>query len=137
MATRNFSELIVKVEDAVASGVLQTLAAWGLEINGVETEAVTERSDGFGASWVANLFAGLKECKPVTLKMFYDDAGAPSPKTLFVGKEGEKRQLEVTYGGTSKSTFYTLIQNVKRLPKRGENHKLEVTLLPTGAVTEA
>jgi hypothetical protein len=136
MATRNFSELIVKVDDTVG-GALQSLAAWGLEMNGFETNAITERSDGFGKSWVENLFAGLREAKPVTLTMFYDDAAAPSPKTMFVGKEGEQRTLEVTYGGTGKSTVETLIQTVKRLPKRGEMHKLEVTLLPTGAVVEA
>ena len=114
-----------------------------LTFNGIDIEAMTEESHSFGDSWVENLFTGLRKGADVNLGGFYDDAATTGPHVIFndVGNTASvsagPRTLTITWGGSKTTSFETWIKNYKRIPSRGELTKYEVTLLLSGAVTEA
>jgi hypothetical protein len=105
------------------------------EINGLEVEALLQESHGFGKSWVENLFTGMKKGNPITISGFYNDV-ANGPDALFKAI-GDSRTIVITWGAAKTSTATVLIQKYTRQPINGETHKYTVTLVPSGAVTEA
>lgn len=106
-----------------------------LEINEMTVEALLEQSDTFGDIWMEQLATGSKRASPVTLKGFYDDTAATGPDVIF-NAIGATRTLKITWGGSKTTSVETIIQTYKRMPTRGELTKFEVTLIPTGVVTE-
>lgn len=135
MATYGFDDLELEIDVAVG-GALTSLKAYVFEVGGLEIEAVLEDGHTAGDSWVERVATGLKDAKEFTLKGFYDDTATTGPDAMLVGI-GEVRSFKFTWGGTKTSAFECLIQKYSRLPAKGELTKFEVTLAPTGAVTEA
>lgn len=131
MATYGQSNLGITVGGTEMKTHIQT-------INGLEIEALTEESDTFGDSWIENLYVGIRRAQPLVLGGFYDDTATTGPDAKFgTAVLGTTVAVVVTWGGTKTSTFSALVQKYKRTPVRGQLHKYEVTLLPSGAVTEA
>lgn len=106
-----------------------------LEMNGIDIEAIIEEAHTFGDSWVEQLFSGLKRANEITFKGFYDDTVTVGPDVIF-NAIGDTRTLTITWGGSKTTGMDTVIKNYRRLPARGETHKFEVVLSPTGAVNE-
>lgn len=126
----------LKIEFDNSSDTLQNMSAYITEINEVSVNAINEEATTVGSTWVAQLFSGMKSTDEVTLTGFYDDTASTGPDVIF-NSVGDSRTLKVTYGSTKTTSVETIIQNYKRIPAKEENTKFEVTLLPTGTVTEA
>jgi hypothetical protein len=135
MATYGFDDVEVEI-DAAVGGSLTSLKAYVEEIGDFEIEAILEESHTAGDSWKERLFTGLKDAKEFSLKGFYDDTASTGSNAMLLGI-GEVRSFKFTYGGTKTSAFECVIGSYKRLMKRGANHRFEVKIVPTGAVTEA
>lgn len=105
-------------------------------INGLDIEALIQESHAFGDSWVEHLYSGVKRGGPLTLSGFYDDTGTTGPDAKF-NTVGTEVAVVITWGGSKTSTFTGLVTAYRRLPVRGESTRFEVTLNPTGAITEA
>lgn len=110
-------------------------------INGVEISSIMEESHAFGDTWFESLATGNKMMAPVVLGGFYDDTATTGPNALFVttasGPDTSSAALVVTYGSTKTTTVQAFIVKYKRTLSLGKLHGFEVTLQPTGAVTEA
>ncbi len=134
MAKYGSPELTIEVDNNL--GAAQDISEYVTEINGLDVEAILEESHGFGADWVEQFFTGLKRANELTLGGPYDDA-ANGPNAIFVGQEGDTREVAITWGGSNASTFDAIIRQYRRIPSRGELTKWEVALMPTGEVVEA
>ena len=112
-----------------------------LECNGVEIEAILEESHSFGDAWFESLGTGLRKMAPVVLMGLYDDTSSTGPDAIFnavnSGPSVSTRTLQIVYGSTKSTSVETLIAKYTRKIARQVLHKYEVTLQPSGAVTEA
>ena len=107
------------------------------EIGGIEIEALTEDSGGFGDSWEEVLATGLKKVGGLTIKGIYDDTATTGPNVIWnAAGNTTSRTLKVTWGGSKTTSVETIITKYVRAPQRGALTKFEVTLAATGAVTE-
>jgi hypothetical protein len=131
----------VTIEFDNSGGTLQNMTQYVTAINSVDIEAVLEESHSFGDSWFESLATGLRKMGDVTLSGFYDDTASTGPDAIFGAvvdaPATATRTLKVTWGGTKTTTVETLIMKYSRKAVRNEVTKFEVTLRPTGAVTEA
>ena len=105
-------------------------------LNGFEVEALIQESHTFGDSWVERLYTNIRNAMPFTLVGFYDDTVTTGPDAKF-NTLGTTVAVVLTWGGTKTSTFNAIVTKYKRTPTRGELHRYEVELTPSGAVTEA
>src|SRR5688572_31875270 len=100
-----------------------------------------EESHAFGDSWFESLATGMKQMADVVLGGFYDDTATTGPDALFVttasGPSTSGTTLIITYGSTKTTSVSTFIVKYRRTLALGKLHGFEVTLRPTGAVTEA
>lgn len=141
MAKYGGADVVVKFDNA--TGTLQDMSQYVLEMGDINIEAVLEDSHTFGDSWAEVLFAKLRKGSDISLRGFYDDTATTGPDVIFndVGNGattgGGSRTLEVTYGSTKKSTVETFIRSYKRTGKAGGLTRYEVVLALTGAVAEA
>lgn len=112
-----------------------------LDINGVEIEAILEETHSFGDSWFESLAVGLRKMADVVLGGFYDDAASTGPDVVYnavvSGPTSATRTLQIIYGASKSTSVETLNMKYGRKLARGVLHKYEVTLRPTGTVTEA
>ena len=105
-------------------------------------EALIEQSDGFGASWFAQAYTGVRKMNDIQLDGMYDDTAVSGPDVIFndVGNAAEAagttRGLRVTYGNSKSTLVETIIRKYTRHPVRGKLTAFSVTLVPTGAPTE-
>jgi len=60
------------IEFDSSSDAYVDMSAYIQAINGVEVEALIEQSDGFGASWVAQAYAGVRKMNDIQLDGFYE-----------------------------------------------------------------
>lgn len=132
----------LKVEiDSTEGGSLSDVSQYVLDINGVEVEAVLTESHAFGDSWFEFLATGMRRMNPITLGGFYDDTSSTGPDAIFGAVQDSPadgtRTLKITWGGSKTTSVETFIQKYTRRPVRGDLTRFEVTLQPTGAVTEA
>lgn len=121
-----------------ASGTPVDVSAEILEFNGLDVEALLEESHGFGETFAAMLFCGVKRLADITLSGFYDDLTPDGTDEIFnaIGNT-TTRTLAVTWGGTNISSVETVIKRYVHRMIRRECTKFEVVLMATGAVTEA
>ncbi len=105
-------------------------------IGGMDVEALLQEGHTFGDAWVEQLYSGIKRGTPLELAGFYDDTVTTGPDAVF-NTVGTTIAMVITWGGTKTSTFSAVVSVYRRLPTRGETHRYSVTLIPTGAVTEA
>jgi hypothetical protein len=100
-----------------------------------------EESHAFGDTWFESLATGMKQMADVVLGGFYDDTATTGPDALFVttasGPSTSSASLVITYGSTKTTTVSAFIVKYRRTLSLGKLHGFEVTLRPTGAVTEA
>ena len=106
-------------------------------IDGFGIDAIIEQANAFGDSWVEQLYSGLRQANEFTLEGFYDDVASVGSKPMYTNSEGETRSVVLTWGGSNTSSFEAIIKSHRRLPTRDGSTRYSVTLVPTGAVTEA
>lgn len=112
-----------------------------MDINDVDVETMMEESHTFGDSWFESLAVGIRKMADIKLKGMYDDTATTGPDALFnttaAGPSDSSKVLVITYGGSKTTSVGVFIQKYSRKLDRGKIHKYEVTLQPTGTVTEA
>lgn len=106
-------------------------------IDGFEIEAIIEEAHTFGDAWVEQLYSGLRRANEFTVEGFYDDVASVGSKPMYNNSEGETRSVVITWGGSNTSSFEAIIKSHRRIPTREGSLRYSVTLVPTGAVTEA
>ena len=137
MAKYGSNSVAIQIKDGVdGAGDYQTVSTDILNLPGLEIEAVSEESHGFGVGWAEHLATGLKQCADITLKGFYDDTASTGTHALFK-RAGSIATMKITWGGSYTSEFDVLIQKYRRLPARGALTKFEASLQVTGEVVEA
>lgn len=112
-----------------------------LECNGVEIEAILEESHSFGDAWFESLAVGVRRMAPVVKSGFYDDTASTGPDAMYnavaSGPTVTLRTWQCVYGAAKSTSVEMLIAKYGRKLARAVIHKYEVTLQPSGAVTEA
>lgn len=139
MAKYGSNSIVIEYDNA--GGSLVDISQHVLEMNGIEIEALLEESHSFGDAWFEALSTGLRKLADITLSGFFDDVATTGPDVLFggafpTGPASTTRTFKITWGGTKTTSVETYLSKYKRVGKRGEVTKYEVTLRPTGAVTE-
>jgi hypothetical protein len=135
LATYAWNAFKVEVDSAVG-GSLTDMSAYITEVGDIEVEALTQEVTPATTAAVAHLYTGILEGKPLTIKGVYDDTASTGPNVVFVGVGGV-RSVKITYGASKTTAFEAIIKSYKRGAKKGEMTAYEVTLLPTGTITEA
>ncbi len=136
MAKYGSADVAIEIKDDVdGAGDFQAVSGDVLDIPGIDIQADTEESHGFGDSWAEVLATGLSRVADMTLKGFYDDTAATGTHALF-NRVGSIATFKMTWGNSYTTTVDVLIKSYKRLPVRGELTKFEALLVATGAVEE-
>lgn len=140
MAKYGSNSLVIQI-DSTEGGSLTDISQYITSINGVEVEAVLAESHSFGDAWFEHLATGVRKMNPIVMGGFYDDTASTGPNAIFVGVQDSpadaSRTLQITWGGSKTTTVEVWIAKYSRLASRNELTRFEVTLQPTGAVTEA
>lgn len=140
MAKSTPAGIVIKYDNS--GGTLVDLSQYILTIGGVDVESVLEEVHSFGDSWEESLPIGVGKMAPIVLGGLYDSVVTVGPDALFIRTSPETptsatRTLEITWEGSKKTTVETFVKVYKRSPDRNALTKFEVTLQPTGTVTEA
>ena len=136
MAQYSSANVVFVIKDT--GGTLRTLTPYIRSIGNVSIEGIIQEATVFGATWATFVSTAIKKMSPLTLGGFYDTTADVGPDVLFAGHEGETRtECVLTYGGSKTTTFDAIIQKYERLPKLGAMTEYQVTIQPTGTVTEA
>jgi hypothetical protein len=135
MAKYGSGSLVIEFDNS--GGSLVDMTQYVLEVNGVKISAILEESHTFGDTWFESLATGLSKLDDINIKGFYDDTATTGPNAIWnaIGNT-TTRTIKFTWGGSKTTSVETIIMDYARLPKRGELTKFEVTLRPTGTVTE-
>ena len=133
MAKYSSADLVVMVDNS--GGTPTDMSAYVTDPGDFERYIATEETTPIGSANETNASAGVSGVKDIKLGGFYDDTVTTGPHVIF-NALGETRTLTVTWGGAKTSSVETIITSYKRLPKVKKLVGFEVTLLPTGAVTE-
>lgn len=136
MAKYSFADGVFKI-DAADAGALQDMSQYCDIIGGFKISKFVEESHTLGDAWVESLFAGIRKGEDFTVEGFYDDTATTGPNVVFNGTHLVTRSVEITYGGTKKSTFEAWIVDFERVLARDKMTRFKATIRPTGAVTEA
>lgn len=136
MAQYSSASVVISIKDN--GGSSQTFTAYVRSIGNVSIEAIIQEATAFGMTWATYVSTGIKKMAAITLGGFYDTAATSGPDVLFASHEGDTRTgCVITYGGSKTTTFDAIIQKYERMPKLGAMTEYQVTLQPTGTVTEA
>lgn len=140
MAKYGPSSVVVEYDNA--AGSLVDISQHVLTINDIDVENLMEEVHSFGDSWEESLPIGVGRMAPITLGGIYDDTASTGPDALFAdripeGPATNTRTLEITFGSTKSVSVETHLVMYKRQLARDGLTKFEVTLQPTGDVTEA
>jgi len=137
MAQYSSADVIVLVDNN--AGAPQTFTAYVRAIGNISIEGIIQEATVFGASWATFVSTAIKKMAPITLGGFYDTTAVEGPDVLFAGYAGSTttRTVKITYGGGKYTEFEALVQKYERMPKLGAMTEYQVTLQPTGTVTEA
>lgn len=140
MAKYGSNSLVIEI-DSTEGGSLTDISQYITDIDGVEVEALLQESHSFGDAWFEQLATGIRRMNPITLGGFYDDTASTGPNAIFVNVQDspadQTRTFKITWGGTKTTTVEVWIQKYRRAPVRNELTRFQVTLVPTGSVTEA
>lgn len=139
MAVYGSSSVTVNCDDA--GGTSRNMTQHTLDINGIEIETILEETHAFGDAWVESLAVGLRRMMDVVLGGLYDDTTTTGPdavySTVATGPTSTTRTFQVVYGAAKSTSAETHARKYRRILTRGQLHKYEATLNPTGVVTEA
>ncbi len=136
-----YNSVDFKIEFDNSSGVLQDMSVYITDAGPMEKDTKPQEITPFGAADETFDGTGVGSVKSITLKGDYDDTATTGPDAIFndVGCKnttGGTRTLKYTYGSTKTTSVETIITGYKRVPGVKKLTGLEVTLQPTGAVTE-
>ena len=135
-----YSSASAKVEFDLVGGTLQDMSPYVTDINGVDIESITEESTPFTVAWQAHLPVGIFKMADVVIGGFYDDAATTGPDVVFNalsnGPAASTRTLKITYGASKSTSVETWIVKMSRKLVRNGLTRFEVTLRPTGTVSE-
>lgn len=135
MATYGPDDVVVRYDNS--SGSLVDMTQHVISIDGLDIEALfDDQARSFGDVWSDQQPIGVKQWQPVTIEGLYDDTATTGPDAIF-NSVGSIRTLELTYGGTKKTTVETYIKNYRRLPNIDRLTHYQVVIQPFGAPTEA
>ena len=140
MAKYGSNSLIVAVDNS--SGTPVTMTNYITSIGNVTVEALLQETTAFGDSFVEQLSTGMRRAEPIVLGGLYDDTGT-GPDAVFndvasgPADTASTRTITITWGGSKTTACEAIITNYTRTATRGELTAYEVTLTPTGTVTEA
>lgn len=135
----NYGQPNVTVNFDNSGGTPVNISNQVMTISAIDKEIALEESDAMGDAWAEFLSAAVSRMAEITLGGLYDDTAATSVNALAGGNSdlGAIRTLQVVFGSTKSITVECLIKNFRRLISRGELHKYELVLQPTGTPTEA
>ncbi len=125
----------VKIEFDNTGGSLVDMSAHITTFNGIKREALTVEATTFSLSAEAHAAVGVTRVNDVPLRGFYDDTATTGPDVIF-NALGATRTLKITWGSTKTTSVETIIVGYDRIAQVGKLTEYEVTLRPTGAVTE-
>ena len=140
MAKYGSNSLIVAVDNS--SGTPVTMTNYITSIGNVTVEALLQETTAFGDSFVEQLSTGMRRAEPIVLGGLYDDTSG-GPDSVFndvasgPADTASTRTITITWGGSKTTACEAIIPNYTRTATRGELTAYEVTLTPTGTVTEA
>ncbi|MEE3331965.1 MAG: hypothetical protein VX246_13955 [Myxococcota bacterium] len=139
MAKFGSNSLIVAVDNS--SGSVVTMTSYITSINAIEVEAILTESHSFGDAWFEQLATGVRKASDLVLGGLYDDTSTTGPDAIFNdvadGPSDSTRTVTITFGGSKTCSFEAIISKYTRTATRNELTAFEVTLVPTGTVTEA
>lgn len=101
-----------------------------------EVEAILEETTALGDTWEEHHDTGIRRAPEITLSGPYDDTATTGPDAIF-NAVGATRTAKWTFGGSKTFEVETIIRRYRVNLKRGGLHMFEVTLQPTGTVTQA
>ena len=130
MAKYGSNSIIVAVDNS--SGTPVTMTNYVTTINAVSVEALLQETTAFGDAWQEQLSTGMRRAEPIVLGGLYDDTSTTGPDAIF-----NDVAITITWGGSKTTACEAIITNYTRTATRGELTAYEVTLTPTGTVTEA
>lgn len=113
-----------------------TMTSFGTQIDGFERDTKMIDTTPFGATDATYLGSGVKRVKPIKITGFYDDTASTGPDAVF-NTLGVFSTLVVGYGNSKTSSVSAGVVSYTRKPKVDDLTGYEVTLQPSGAVTEA
>lgn len=114
----------------------QTMTSYGTQIDGVEIDTKSVDTTPFGATFATYVGSGVKRLKPIKITGFYDDTLTTGPDVIF-NTVGTAATLVIGYGNSKTSSVSALVTAYSRKPKVDDLTMYEVTLQPSGSVTEA
>jgi hypothetical protein len=130
----------VKIEFDNASNVLVDMTAYCQKDISISRKANTVESTPYGATWAQHIASGMKSMDSFTFPVVYDDTATTGPEVIFYNAGaalGDTRTLKITYGGAKTTSVECIITGFAVKMSVGAFHQAEVTLQPTGTVTEA
>lgn len=114
----------------------QTMTSYGTQIDGFERDTKMVETTAFGATDATYVGSGVKRVKPIKISGFYDDTATTGPDAVF-NTLGTFASLVIGYGNSKTSTVSAGVVSYTRKPKVDDLTMYEVTLQPSGSVTEA
>lgn len=136
----NYTVTSFRVTTTSATAAYQDIGQSVVGFSGLEILAETEESHAMGDSWAETLPTGLKRVSNITLDCLYDDAAATGTATIFgnATDAGAERVIKVGFGTANVfPKMDVIVKRASKKPSRGALTRLEVELIPTGAVTIA
>ena len=139
MAKYGPTSVTITVDDA--AGTPRIITDQVLSINDVSISAIMTDSHGLGKAWFEALAVGINKLEPLVLRAFLDDTALTGFKTVFgavaSGPASATRTVVIVYGGSNSTTFEAHVEKISKTPARENLTMMEVTLRPTGTVTDA
>ena len=140
MANYASNSLILEI-DATVGGALSVITQYIRTFNGIDIEPIfDEDAMSYGDTWPEVIDTTLRKAAPVVLGGAYNDGVTPAPDVIFYNAGaymGGIKSFKVTWGGSKTTAFEVGLGKYRRVADRGKLHMFEITLHPTGAVTEA
>jgi len=105
------------------------------EIGDVTVEALIAETTVFGDSYVKQTAVGLSQMPEFTIAGYYDDTATTGPDAV-LNSPGDTRTVTITWGESKTTGFDVIIKTYTRKPVKGELHRYECGVVPTGTITE-
>lgn len=135
MANYSSKDLTFTIKDH--GGTPRVIQAGLRSIGNVSVEALLQESTPFGSVWQTFLSTGIKKMTAFVIGGFYDDTATTGLDAMFSGFQGDYRAgTVIAWGGTKTTTVDTIVQKYDRMPKIDAETEVQITLQPSGAVTE-
>ena len=141
MAYYGSNSIVVAVDNS--SGTPVTMTNYVTSIGNIGVEALLQESTAFGDAWVEQLSTGMRRMEPIVLGGLFENTATTGPDAVFndiasgPADTGSTRTGTSPWGGSNTTSVEAILTAYSRTPTRGELTAYEVTLTPTGAVTEA